>query len=54
VRAKMAAAQAAINQEVAKVVADGTVTKEEAKQVREVARAQHPGKGHKKGDKKPA
>jgi hypothetical protein len=54
VRAKMAAAQAAINQEVAKVVADGTVTKEEAKQVREVARAQHPHKGHKKGDKNPA
>jgi hypothetical protein len=54
VRAKMAAAQAAINQEVAKVVADGTVTKEEAKQVREVARAQRPHKGHKKGDKNPA
>jgi hypothetical protein len=54
VRAKMAAAEAVVNQEVAKVVADGTVTKDEAKQVREVARAQRPGKGHKKGDKKPA
>jgi hypothetical protein len=54
VRAKMAAAEAVVNQEVAKVVADGTVTKEEAKQVREVARAQRPNKGHKKGEKKPA
>jgi hypothetical protein len=54
VRAKMAAAEAVVKQEVARVVADGTVTKEEAKQVRDVARAQRPGKGHKKGDKKPA
>jgi hypothetical protein len=58
-RAKMAAAEAVINQEVAKVVADGTVTADDAKQVRQVARAQSPHKGHKgkgkgKGEKKGA
>ena len=55
VRAKLAAAEAVINQEVAKVVADGTVTADEAKHVRQVARAQAPHKGHKgKGEKKGA
>jgi hypothetical protein len=55
-RAKFAASQAVINQEVAKVTADGTVTAEEAKQVHQVIRAQSPHQGHKgkKGDKKPA
>jgi hypothetical protein len=58
-RAKFDAGTAQINAEVAKVTADGTVTAEEAKQVREVAKTARPhgkGKGHGKGaraNKKP-
>jgi hypothetical protein len=56
-RAKFDAGTAQINAEVAKVTADGTVTAEEAKQVREVAKSARPhgkgghhGKGKAKGD----
>ena len=52
-RAKFDAGTVQINAEVAKATADGTVTAEEAKKVREVARSAHPhgkgGHGHGKG-----
>ena len=52
-RAKFDAGTAQINQEVAKAIADGTVTTEEAQKVREVAKAVHPhSKGHGKRAKK--
>lgn len=41
-RAKFDAGTTQINQEVAKATADGTVTKEEAQKVREVAKTAHP------------
>jgi hypothetical protein len=54
-RAKFAVASAKIQEEVAKATADGTVTKEEAKQVREVAKAARPhGKHAKRGHGKHA
>ena len=55
VRAKFDAGTAQINAEVAKATADGTVTLDEAKKVREVAKSVHPhGKGHGKGKGKRA
>jgi hypothetical protein len=46
-RAKFDAGTVQVNAEVAKATADGTVTLDEAKKVREVAKAAHPhGKGH--------
>ncbi len=52
-RAKFDAGAAKVNAEVAKVIADGTVTKEEAKQVRQVSREMHPHRGgkHARGNK---
>lgn len=52
-RAKFDAGTAQINAEVAKATADGTVTLEEAKKVREVAKSARPhGKGHGKKAKR--
>lgn len=52
-RAKFDAGTVQINAEVAKATADGTVTAEEAKKVREVAKSVHPhAKGHGKGKAK--
>lgn len=56
-RAKFDAGVAKIGEEVQKAVADGTVTKEEAQRVRQVAREVHPrhgGHGGKHGNKKSA
>jgi hypothetical protein len=52
-RAKFDAGASKVNAEVAKAVADGTVTKEEARDVHQAMRAMHPGKGnHEKHQKK--
>jgi hypothetical protein len=53
-RAKFEAGVAAVSAETAKVVADGTVTADEAKGVREIARQLHAGRGghHCGGDDK--
>ena len=49
-RAKFDSGIVQINAEVSKATADGTVTLDEAKKVREVAKSVHPhGKGHGKG-----
>ena len=54
-RAKFDAGLAKVNAEVAKAIADGTVTKDEASAVRQVAKEVHGGHGHgkhhKRGDK---
>jgi hypothetical protein len=54
VRAKFNAGAAKVNAEVAKAVADGTVTKEEAKDVHKAMREMHPGKGKHGGEGKQA
>ena len=53
-RARFEAGVAAVSAETAKVVADGTVTADEAKGVREIARQLHAGRGghHCGGDEK--
>lgn len=51
-RAKFDAGTVQINAEVAKATADGTVTADEAKKVREVAKAAHPHAKHGKHAKK--
>lgn len=53
-RAKFDAGVAKVNAEVAKATADGTVTKDEAKEVRKAARELHGGKGHRGHHKKKA
>jgi hypothetical protein len=50
-RARFDAGAAKVNAEVAKATADGTVTKEEAKDVFAAMRAMHPGKHAHKGQK---
>lgn len=45
-RAEFDRGVARVNQEVTRVTADGKVTKEEAKEVRKVAREAHIGRGH--------
>jgi hypothetical protein len=52
-RAKFDAGEAKINAEVAKVTADGTVTKEEAQEFRQVVKEVRPWHGHhKQGEQK--
>ncbi len=53
VRARFDAGAAKVNAEVAKATADGTVTKEEAKDVFAAMRAMHPHRTAKKGHHKP-
>ena len=48
IRAKFDLGAARVNEKVDQVCADGTVTKEEAKEVRQVARQLHPHKAHAK------
>lgn len=51
-RAKFDAGTAQVDAEVSKAVADGTVTRDEAKKVREVARSAHPDGKHAKKAKR--